>query len=181
MTELSGWGNFYAIVGSAAGALIGLQFVVITLIADMAKPGDFAQAGSVFTTPSVIHFAVVLLLSAIMSAPWNDFGVIAGLWGAIGLLGLLYTALVAWRMRRQKVYRPVFEDWVFHMILPLVAYAIVSVSACTAQSNARLDLFVVGGSSLLLLFVGIHNAWDLVTFYLFTRGQEHQEKKKAAQ
>jgi len=32
MTALSGWENFYVIVGSSAGALIGLQFVVITLI-----------------------------------------------------------------------------------------------------------------------------------------------------
>ena len=35
MTALSGWENFYVIVGSSAGALIGLQFVVMTLIADM--------------------------------------------------------------------------------------------------------------------------------------------------
>ena len=32
MTVLEGWKNFYVIVGSSAGALIGLQFVVITLI-----------------------------------------------------------------------------------------------------------------------------------------------------
>jgi hypothetical protein len=30
---MSGWENFYVIVGSSAGALIGLQFVVMTLIA----------------------------------------------------------------------------------------------------------------------------------------------------
>ena len=35
MTALAEWGNFYVIVGSSAGALIGLQFVVIMLIADM--------------------------------------------------------------------------------------------------------------------------------------------------
>jgi len=33
MTALAGWENFYVIVGSSAGALIGLQFF-ITLIAD---------------------------------------------------------------------------------------------------------------------------------------------------
>ena len=36
MTALSAWENFYVIVGSSAGALIGLQFVVITLIASHA-------------------------------------------------------------------------------------------------------------------------------------------------
>jgi hypothetical protein len=32
MSELAKWDSFYAIVGSAADALIGLQFVVATLI-----------------------------------------------------------------------------------------------------------------------------------------------------
>jgi hypothetical protein len=31
MVEIREWSNFYLIVGSAAGALIGLQFVVLTL------------------------------------------------------------------------------------------------------------------------------------------------------
>src|SRR4051812_2489772 len=71
MTPFEGWESFYVIVGSSAGALIGLQFVVITLIADMPlRPGD-AEASGAFTTPSVIHFAVVLFLSAVLSAPWK--------------------------------------------------------------------------------------------------------------
>ena len=44
MTALVGWENFYVIVGSSAGALIGLQFVVITLIADMPIARGQAQA-----------------------------------------------------------------------------------------------------------------------------------------
>jgi len=35
MNPLGTWQNFYVIVGSSAGALIGLQFVVMTLIANM--------------------------------------------------------------------------------------------------------------------------------------------------
>ena len=64
MTALDGWENFYVIVGSSAGALIGLQFVVITLIADMPITRGYAQASDAFSTPSVVHFGVVLLLSA---------------------------------------------------------------------------------------------------------------------
>jgi len=45
MTALSGWENFYVIVGSSAGALIGLQFVVITLIANRPTAPGQAQAG----------------------------------------------------------------------------------------------------------------------------------------
>jgi len=47
MSELAGWDSFYVIVGSAAGALIGLQFVVVTLIAD--RPHlRVAEAGAAF-------------------------------------------------------------------------------------------------------------------------------------
>ena len=85
MTLLDGWENFYVIVGSSAGALIGLQFVVITLIAAKPVARVDAQAGGAFATPSVVHFGVVLLLSAIASAPWNGIGTVAVLWGLVGL------------------------------------------------------------------------------------------------
>ncbi len=38
MTAFNEWENFYVIVGSAAGALIGLEFVVVTLLADRPPP-----------------------------------------------------------------------------------------------------------------------------------------------
>ena len=33
MKTLAAWQNFYVIMGSSAGALIGLQFVVLSLVA----------------------------------------------------------------------------------------------------------------------------------------------------
>ncbi|HEY1786941.1 MAG TPA: hypothetical protein VGJ73_02235 [Verrucomicrobiae bacterium] len=69
MPTLSEWANFYVIVGSSAGALIGLQFVVITLIADAPVGQAEAQASGAFATPAVVHFGIVLFLSAIVSAP----------------------------------------------------------------------------------------------------------------
>ena len=69
MAVAVGWENFYVIVGSSAGALIGLQFVVITLIASRPITRDTARAGGAFATLSVVHFGVVLLLSAVLSAP----------------------------------------------------------------------------------------------------------------
>src|SRR5437868_6691233 len=137
MTALDGWENFYVIVGSSAGALIGLQFVVMTLLADMPVAHSDAQAGEAFGTPNVVHFGVVLALSAILSAPWHGIGIIAVLWGLAGLIGVAYAAVVARRMRSQKVYQPVLEDWVFHALLPVVAYAMLAVSAFVAQAHAR--------------------------------------------
>jgi uncharacterized membrane protein len=101
MAALDGWENFYVIVGSSAGALIGLQFVVVTLIAD--KPAlRTAEAGAAFATP---------------------------------------------------------------ILLPFAANAMLGRSAYVAHSHARPALFVVGAATL-LLFVGIHNAWDAVIYHL---------------
>ena len=121
MSPLAGWENFYVIVGSSAGALIGLQFVVITLIADTPMARSDAQAGGAFATPSVVHFGAVLFLSAIVSAPWGGLVPVAVLWGLLGLLGIAYSVIVARRLRTQTAYKPVSEDWLFHAILPLAA------------------------------------------------------------
>jgi len=172
MSELIDWNSFYVIVGSSAGALIGLQFVVIALIAETPNARADAQAGATFSTPSVVHFAVVLLLSAIISAPWHTIGVVGVVWGLMGISGIVYALIVARRMRLQTAYRPVFEDWLFHALLPLAAYAILAVSAYVAQSHARPALFLVAAATLLLLFVGIHNAWDAVTYHVLVRREE---------
>ena len=178
MTALAGWGNFYVIVGSSAGALIGLQFVVMTLIAGRSVAHGEAQAGDAFSTPSVVHFGVVLLLSAIISAPWDGIGIVVVIWGLVGLSGVVYSAIVARRMRAQTVYKPVFEDWLFHVLLPVTAYALVAASACAAYFYPRPALFLVGAAALLLLFIGIHNAWDLVTYHVFVRRREQREAER---
>jgi hypothetical protein len=166
MAELAGWDSFYVIVGSAAGALIGLQFVVMTLVAQ-SRSTPAPEAGAAFATPTVIHFGSALLLSALSRVPWNSIASASAVWGVIGLSGLAYTVVVARRMRSQTVYQPEFEDWLFHAILPLGAYATLAVSASAAPSQTRDALFGVGAAALVLLFVGIHNAWDAVSYHVF--------------
>jgi hypothetical protein len=128
-----------------------------------------AEAGAAFSTPSVVHFGVVLLGSAIVSAPWKAIAVVAAFWGVIGLCGIFYTLVVARRLKVQTVYQPVFEDWLFHVLLPFAVYAMLAGSACFARSHTSAALFVVGGATLLLLFIGIHNAWDTIIYHVFTR------------
>lgn len=174
MSELSGWENFYVIVGSAAGALIGLQFVVITLIANIATGKDAARAGSAFATPTIVHFSVVLLLSAIISAPWHDIRPAADVLAVLSLSGLVYTAIVARRARQQTAYQPEFEDWLFHVLLPFTAYAVLAVGSLTAAAHSRAALFGIAAAAMLLLFIGIHNAWDAVTYHVFVQKAEHE-------
>lgn len=110
MNPLSEWQNFYVVLGSAAGALTGLQFVTMALIADMPMTKDDLQAGDSFSTPTVVHFCTVLLLAAILVAPWHGIAPAAVIWGMAGGLGVAYTFLTGLRMRAQKAYQAVLED-----------------------------------------------------------------------
>src|SRR6185503_20944824 len=83
---LSDWQNFYMIMGTAAATLTGLMFVVTTLIAGIdAHLSILNAAVSAFNTPVVVHFCVVLLLSGILSAPWQTFSSLGLLLGLVGL------------------------------------------------------------------------------------------------
>src|SRR3954463_2044479 len=178
MTPLSGWQNFYVIVGSSAGALIGLQFVVMTLISELPAMRDQEQAGAAFATPTIVHFGVVLLLAAIQCAPWEQMSNLAVVWGLLGLAGIVYQFVVVRRMHNQSAYKPVFEDYLFHMALPFAAYAMLAVSAALARTYVNDALFVVAGCALTLLFVGIHNAWDAVTYHVFSVRKKRAEQEK---
>ena len=166
MAELAKWESFYVIVGGGAAALIGLQFVVLTLIAE--KPVLAApEAGAAFATPTIVHFGAVLLPAALVRMPWHTITPVAGLWGFAGLAGAVYVLVVARRMRVQKAYLPELEDWLFHVVLPFAAYATLAISAWAASSHMREALFGVGGAAVALLFIGIHNAWDAVSYHVF--------------
>src|SRR6478609_2506746 len=166
MTEFAEWESFYLIVGGAAGALIGLQFVVMTLIHTRPRAHD-PVVGHAFATPTIVHFCVALFLSALVRAPFQSLKSVAILWGLVGLAGLIYCGVIGRRIRAQASYEPVFEDWLFHMLLPLVSYLILVASAIAVLFECHNTLFAVGASALLLLFIGIHNAWDAVTYHVF--------------
>jgi hypothetical protein len=159
---LVAWESFYVIIGSSGAALTGLQFVVIALIAESkVATGPQIQA---FGTPTIVHFCSVLLVSAILSAPWRSLSSVALALGACGVAGVTYGVVVVRRARRQSAYSPVLEDWIWHAVLPLIAYGLILVAAVALRSFPQRVLFMVGTAALLLLFIGIHNAWDTVTY-----------------
>lgn len=166
MTPLKEWESFYVIIGSSAGALIGLQFVVMTLVADrpVAPSRKLANA---LATPTIVHFSAVLLLSSLLSVPWHETPKLV--WGLLGLAGIVYSGIVARRVRTQTEYTPDFEDWFYYMILPCAAYAVLAVTALEAGSHEHGALFGVATAALLLLFDGIHNAWDSVTYHITSK------------
>ena len=170
LSPLPPWESFSVIVGSSAAALTGLQFVVIALGAEARTLGGGAEL-SAFGTPTIVHFCAALFISAIVSAPWQSLISPGVTLGAAGAGGLVYTVIVITRARQQKGYAPVLEDWIWHAILPPLAYAALLVAAVIFPWQPRPCLFTIAAASLLLLFIGILNAWDAVTYLAVKRPQ----------
>src|SRR5919201_409036 len=89
----AGWENFYVIIGSSAAALTGLQFVVIVLAAEMRALGG-GEATRAFGSPTIVHFCAVLLISAILSAPWQTLSNPALALAVSGVVGFGYGVLI---------------------------------------------------------------------------------------
>jgi hypothetical protein len=179
MSPLIAWQNFYVIMGSSAGALTGLTFVAVTLVAGNRRPGA-GRGIAAFNTPTVVHFGAVLLVAAVLSAPWPALVPAALLLGLCGLAGVLYTAIVVRRLRRldQGLYTSVLEDWLWYSICPLITYTALLITAIMVPGSPAPALFGISAVMLLLLFMGIHNAWDIVTYVAVTRLNQQVERNE---
>jgi hypothetical protein len=159
---LSDWQNFYVIVGSSAGALTGLQFVVITLIAQIKTVSTMREIRA-FATPTILHFCTSLFIAALMAAPWRSVRGLAWSVFVIGLAGVIYSFAVIWHARKSN-YEPDAEDWLWYTAFPCLAHLLLLAVAILLWLNAPAALFLLAGDTLALLFLGIHNAWDSVTY-----------------
>ncbi|HET7234135.1 MAG TPA: hypothetical protein VFJ16_29245 [Longimicrobium sp.] len=176
---LDAWEGFYLIVGGAGAALTGLQFVVMTLIdgarnrghGSLATNPDPSTVGA-FGTPTVVHFCAALLIAGILTAPWESVGGVRTALVLTGAAGLAYAVLITVRARRQTGYKPVLEDWLFHSLFPIAAYGGIVAGATLLRRDIEDALFIVSAMSMLLLFIGIHNAWDTVTYLLLGEQQD---------
>jgi hypothetical protein len=179
IAQLAGWSNFYVIVGSSAGALTGLTFVAVTLVASLGA-GEAGWGISAFSTPTAVHFGAVLLASAIFSAPWTSPAQPAVALVLCGIGGIAYSAVVVRRLRRPGNYELVQEDWIWYGRLPLAAYSALTLLAVVLPLRPALVLFGIGGVLLLLLFMGIRNAWDIVTYLVVERARPPDQPHESA-
>jgi hypothetical protein len=178
-SPLAAWESFYIIVGSCAGALTGLQFVVMALVAD-SRTATTPREIAAFGTPTILHFCAALLVSALLSAPWGSLQAAGLSLAACGVAGVAYVSVVVSRARRQHGYLPVLEDWIWHAVLPMVAYAGLLTAGILLPRSSGPALSCTAVVSLLLVFVGIHNAWDTVT-YIAVDLRQGPEQARAAQ
>lgn len=180
---LADWQAFYTLVGSSAGALTGLTFVVITISAERGEDTGSASTRltgtRVFITPTAVHFGAALWLSALLCVPGQTAFTLAVLLAATGVAGLIYCATLISRMLgfSAGAYQPFSSDWIWNVVLPVLAYLALAATGFALPYEVTPCLYAVSAAVLLLLFIGIHNAWDVVV-WMTTERHAHRERQR---
>jgi len=160
------WDNFYLLVGGAAGALIGLMFVVATLTTEMnIESKRLAQGSRIYITPIVFHFGVVLVVSAMTAVPELSPGSVGVVLAGLAVPGLGYALRTAIKLFHWNDPPPDLSDKVFYGILPVITYAALAATAAAVFLAPADAPYAVGAIVLILLLIGIRNAWDLAAFF----------------
>jgi hypothetical protein len=162
MHQLEAWHEFYLLIGTAGATLTGLLFIVVSLgsrfIADQHATGVRA-----FLSPNAVYFTTTLVVSAVLMAPGMPATVIGTflMFGAVASLGYLaYTkAHQQWRLSELP-----FLDWVWYVGLPAVAYVVLLLAGIGFLMHVPLAMIGVAAAMVLLLVIGIRNAWDIVLY-----------------
>jgi hypothetical protein len=162
-SPLTGWDNFYVIAGSSAAGLTGLTFIVITLAAEARRVN--ANGLRIFITPTIVHFAAVLGAAAFMSMPHQTVLSVSWGCGVAGAAGIFYVGTISASIGRMGIaYVPVREDWIWNVSLPAVAYGSLLAVAFLIWRWPAGSIYGVAAALVLLMFVGIHNAWDIAVW-----------------
>lgn len=175
MSLLEGWDNFYVILGSAAAGLMGLTFVIIALLSDRRRAHPSGMSG--YITPTIVHFGTVFASAAFLSMPHLNMKILSLGFGVTGTGTLIYTGVIVANIRRfASDYTPVLEDWLWHAILPTAVYGSLLVMAFLIWRQPQQTMYGIAASLTLLLFIGIHNAWDVAVSVTLQRKKEGPNK-----
>jgi hypothetical protein len=154
-----------------------LTFVMISLVVRQ-QPEDARLAINAFSTPIVVHFTAVLLVAALLSAPWPALTPVALLLGLGSVGGLGYVVLVMWRVHLVRSYEPEWDDWLWYAVLPAIAYVALLVSAILLPSHPTPVLFVTATAMVMLLALGIRDAWDIVTYLAIMQMSDQDSERE---
>ena len=163
---LQGWDNFYYLIGSASAGLIGLLFVIMTLTAGRER-SRILRGASLYMTPTIVHFGVVLAISAIAMAPGLGLvprGVAFGLFALAGLAASARGCIGIVRLRKEP-QPPHWSDHWCYGVAPVVLYlGLTGVIVAAFWERSSWAPYAMAGLLLCLLLLAIRNAWDLVTW-----------------
>jgi hypothetical protein len=157
-----GWSDFYLMAGGAAAVLIGLIFVVISLMSD--RPRSSVLAGSrLYMGPIVLGVSFVLAISAAALAPGisrQEFAAITTLIAAWGLARGVASAIGIQRLGSEVHWTDIW----FYGLLPIMLYLAIGLVALALWMDWHWAQLGLGGSIMLSLLLAIRNEWDLITW-----------------
>lgn len=158
---LAEWHEFYALLGTAAAALIALLFVAVSISTSVLTPDPESRRNtSTYMSPVVFHYTNLLFLSLIALIPaqtWEPFALVIGVAGAGSVI---YSIVIAVRVHRNSISD--LADRLCYGAIPALCYAMGPVAALFLLEDKPAGLNVLAGAALLLLVINIRNAWDLM-------------------
>lgn len=160
---LRSWQTFYEIVGSAAAALTGLQFVSIAVLVQSQRRGGMQEIRA-FATPTVVDFCAALLVAVFMSAPWREISQLGCCLTLGAAFGVAYSVRVLYHARKAGGYKPDAEDWVWYLLLPFIGYTLLAAAGVLLWMSQTWAIAAPAIIGVLFLMLGIHNAWDTITY-----------------
>ncbi len=175
VSMLSTWANFYVMIGGAAAALTGLMFVVITLVSGAERTLPSHDGIGTFSTPTVLYFCTALVIAATFCAPWHELLVPGILTALAGFVGSCYVVRTMQRATRLQSYKPDLEDWTWFWCLPFVAFATLLAAGIELPHKSHPALFAIAAAVVLLIFIGIRNSWDVVTYLAISSVEEENK------
>jgi hypothetical protein len=179
MAQLQPWQNFYTLLGGASATLVGLMFIAISIGSGWWTDADrplLNASFNAFLTPTFIHFVYVLVTAVVVLVPSLSemaLGLLllaAGL-GSLGHIGRQLPFLRE-RFRIRTIDR---SDLVWYSLMPSVGYllyldagvGLIRAAAGGTQPAQALD--ALAAATILLIVIGVRNAWDLVVYLVLSR------------
>ena len=159
-----GWSNYYVLLGTSAGALIGVMALVATLTAASGDPSRALRGQRLFLTPIVFHLAEVLTLSAVVLAVHVDTRLQLGLMGGLALYGLGFSIVISVQIAAPSTQTSHWSDFWCYGAAPAIAGLLLCAALMWAWLGLRDAAPLVALGMLVLLLTAIRNAWDLVTW-----------------
>jgi len=157
---LHAWHDFYLLVGTASATLVGLMFIAASIGAQIFKEEN-RGAMEAFISPTVVHFSTTLFVSIFATVPVHSGLPLTALFVVIGLAGFAFSARVWVQLLIRRSFRVDVIDRLFYALIPCGGHLLVPIAGVTLIMHPELGLDCLAAASLILLFAGIRNAWDM--------------------
>jgi hypothetical protein len=160
-----GWDNYLVMMGTASAGLIGLLFVVITLTSGFDR-NNALRGQALYMTPTMVNFAVVFALSAVAEMPRLPPAGFVGLAGVALGLGFANAVRASLGIATPRAGAPIphWSDFWMYGATPGALYALGLVAVWLTWRGSQAAAAALFGLLLIILLVGVRNAWDLITW-----------------